>query len=145
MKLKLQIIWMILLLCGCLVMSFFGRECQTDGHTRGRGHEPLETSFFSKDLESSEKKISESWMGVYMEGIKVGYSLNQEYSFLKNGQRCRKERDELKIKVSRLGGNPVELATVQESLYDAHGKPLESVLRTKMSGSEFYFPLCTTR
>ncbi len=136
MKLRLQKLLLLLFLCGCLVQSFFGRECSTDAYPCCRGHEPPETFFSSRNLESSEKKISESWMGVYMEGIKVGYSVNQEFSLVKNGQRYKKELDEMRMRVSRLGGNPVELTTIQESFYDAHGNPLESILRTKMSESE---------
>ena len=86
--------------------------------------------------ESVEEKISESWMGVYMNGVKVGYSLNQEFLLTKSGTRYRKEYDKSWMKISRLGGNPVELTTIQESLYDEKGKPLECVLRTKMSETE---------
>jgi hypothetical protein len=86
--------------------------------------------------ESAEEKTSESWMGVYMNGVKVGYSLNQEFSLIMNGRRYRKEYDRSWMKISRLGGNPVELATIQESLYDEKGKPLECILRTKMSETE---------
>jgi hypothetical protein len=75
-------------------------------------------------------------MGVYMEGIKVGYSVNQEFSLMRNGQRYKKVLDKLWMRVSRLGGNPVELSTIQESFYDAQGNPLESILRTKMSENE---------
>jgi len=89
-----------------------------------------------ENQESAEGKKSESWMGVYMNGIKVGYSLNQEFSFIKNGRKYRKEYDKSWMKISRLGGNPVELTTIQESLYDEKGKPLECVLRTKMSETE---------
>lgn len=75
-------------------------------------------------------------MGVYMNGIKVGYSLNQEFSLIKNGIKYRKEYDKSWMKISRLGGNTIELTTTQESLYDEKGNPLECVLRTKMSETE---------
>ncbi|MDH5466555.1 MAG: transglutaminase-like domain-containing protein [Candidatus Aminicenantes bacterium] len=89
-----------------------------------------------ENQESGQEKTSESWMGVYMNGIKVGYSLNQEFSLIKNGRRHRKEYDKSWMQISRLGGTPVELTTIQESLYDEKGKPLECVLRTKMSETE---------
>jgi hypothetical protein len=96
----------------------------------------IETILFPENQQFETEKISESWMGVYMERIKVGYSVNQEFSLVRNRQRSKKVLDKLWIRVSRLGGNPVELSTIQESFYDAHGKPLESILRTKMSESE---------
>lgn len=71
-----------------------------------------------------------------MERVKVGYSVNQEFSVMRNGQRFKKSSDKLWMRVSRLGSNPVEISTIQESFYDALGKPLESILRTKMSESE---------
>ncbi len=136
MKLRIQKLLILLFFCGYIGVSLSGREFSTDARSLGRIHIPLETSFSAVDSESDEKKISESWMGVYMEGIKVGYCVNQEFSLMRNGQRYKKVLDKLWMKVSRLGGIPVELSTIQESFYDAQGKPLESILRTKMSGSE---------
>jgi hypothetical protein len=86
--------------------------------------------------EVKEEKTSESWMGVYMNGIKVGYSFSQEFSLIKNGKKYRRDYNESWMKVSRLGGNPVEIITVQESLYDEKGRPLETLVRMKMSESE---------
>ena len=83
-----------------------------------------------------EKRISESWMGLYMNGIKVGYNHNQAVSFIENRKERRKDYNESWMKVSRLGGNPVEIKNVQETLYDDEGKPLNVVIRTKMSESE---------
>lgn len=86
--------------------------------------------------ESQEEKISESWMGVYIRGIKVGYSHNQEFSFLKKGQRYKKSNNKTWMRVTRLGGNPVDVKTVQEVLYDGNDRPLEILIKTKMSENE---------
>jgi hypothetical protein len=85
--------------------------------------------------EEQPEVLSESWMGIYMEGIKVGYSYTGEMSLCRSGEKLNKTISESWMKVSRLGGNPVEIETVQESLYK-DGQPLETVVRTMMSGSE---------
>ena len=95
-----------------------------------------ETILSPENFKSQEKKISEFWMGIYMNGIKIGYSFHQEFFLMRNGRQYIREYDESWMRVTRLGGNPVELATTQESISDAQGKPLECVLRTKMSESE---------
>ncbi len=86
--------------------------------------------------EAKEEKISETWMGMYLNGIKVGYSCHQEFSFLKNGKKWRRDYSESWMKVSRLGGNPVETITIQESLYDNQESPTETLMRMKLSESE---------
>lgn len=93
---------------------------------------------FYKDgeKEPTEERVSESWMGIYMNGIKVGYSHNQEFHLTRNGKKLRKSYNESWMKVSRLGGSPVEIETAEESLHDERGKPLETLLKTKMSDSE---------
>jgi len=40
------------------------------------------------------------------------------------------------MRVSRLGGNPVEISTIQDSLYDAERNPVETTIRTKLSQNE---------
>ncbi len=126
----------LFLLWGLFVSPFFGKSAFCDFQRLCAGGTLGEDIPFPDNFESQEKKVSESWMGIYMDGVKVGYSLHQEFSFLKGGQRYTKEFDESRMRVSRLGGNPVELATTLESISDAQGRPLECVLRTKMSGSE---------
>lgn len=90
----------------------------------------------SASSEGKQEEISESWMGIYMGGIKVGYSHSQEFSLVKNGRRYIKGFNESWMKVTRLGENPVEIVTIQESLFDEYGKPVECLLRIKMSESE---------
>ena len=121
---------------GCVAFAVLGRDVRTDLRPCCAADGVRVTSSSLEDTETQEKKISESWMGIYMDGVKIGYSLHQEFSLIKNGQRYTKEFDESWMRVTRLGGNPVELTTVQESFSDAQGRPLECVLRTKMSESE---------
>jgi transglutaminase-like putative cysteine protease len=136
MKTKNQKLFMFFFLWIFLVFPFLANciksEVQSPEITAGAG------GLFSSSEPSKpeEEKTSEFWMGVYMGGIKIGYSHNQEFSLMKNGKKFKKNLSESLMKVTRLGGNPVEIATAQESLYDEHGKPLECTLRIKMSESE---------
>jgi hypothetical protein len=136
MKMKIQKLSVLFFLLIILVFPFLGNKVQSEIQSfkispeSGDVFSPLESS------ESREEKISESWMGVYMGGIKVGYSHNEESSLMKNGKKLKKGFSESWMKVARLGGNPVEIATSQESIYDEEGKPLECILRIKMSESE---------
>ncbi len=136
MTLRFQKLFLPFILFGFCVLSFSGKEASGDVQPYSLSHTCQKASASSDKQESSEKKTSESWMGVYMNGIKVGYNFNQEFSLTENGKQFTKEVDESWIRVTRLGGNPVELITVQESFYDARGRPLECTLRTKMSESE---------
>lgn len=83
-----------------------------------------------------DDKEQESWMGVYIEGNKVGYSYSQETTVNQGEEILLKSYAESRIKVSRLGGNPIELVTIQESLQAQDETPIETRLRTKMSESE---------
>jgi len=90
----------------------------------------------SWSFENDVKKDSEVWMGVYMNGVKIGYSHSRESEFLKDGKKYTRRIQESLMRVTRLGGNPVEIGTNQESLYDAEENPLETVLKTKLSANE---------
>ncbi|MEE8604490.1 MAG: transglutaminase-like domain-containing protein [Candidatus Aminicenantaceae bacterium] len=83
-----------------------------------------------------EKSLSEHWMGIYMEGVKVGYYHAQETVFSERGEKYTRFLSESWTKISRLGGAPVEIKTAQESLFKEDGTPVETVVRTKMSESE---------
>jgi len=100
----------------------------------------LEAGLYTLKAESksAEKKISESWMGVYMKGIKVGYSHSQELMIDQQGKRFKKSLNESWLRVTRLGGNPVEIKTIEESLYDEKDKPLKVLVRTKMAENETF-------
>jgi hypothetical protein len=124
MKLKNRKLWRILPFCIFLVYPFFGMEAEVYPEKSAQSEE------------TKEEKSSESWMGVYMNGMKVGYSHSQEFSLIKDGKKYGRDFSKSWMKVSRLGGNPVEITTSQESLYDENGKPLECLIRMKMSESE---------
>lgn len=102
------------------------------------GWSTAQTGPHPKDLSKAqgETKAHELWMGIYMEGVKVGYSRITHTFFSKNGEDFRKTSNESWVKVSRLGGGAVEIKTVQESLSDACGRPLDTVMRMNMSESE---------
>lgn len=87
-------------------------------------------------LTEKTANVSETWMGVYMQGLKVGYSHSLEYDLFQNGQTFKRSTQKSWMKVSRLGGNPVEIRTEQDSLYDAKRNPLETTIRTKLSQNE---------
>jgi len=95
---------------------------------------------FSLGMHSLSKPLravfDERWMGVYMDGVKVGYSLLRESAELQQGEKVFRSYSESSLRVSRLGSRPLELVTVQESLMDAEHRPVETLLRTKMSETE---------
>ena len=90
----------------------------------------------SRSRKNDKKKDSETWMGVYMNGVKIGYSHSKESVFFKDGEKYKQSIQESMMRVTRLGGNPVEISTCQESLCDAEGNPLETVLKSKLSANE---------
>ena len=75
-------------------------------------------------------------MGVYINGVKVGYSRTLEEAALHRGSQATRIYSESQIRVSRLGSNPIELVTIQESWQDRKARPLEMRLTTKMSAVE---------
>lgn len=80
--------------------------------------------------------VKEIWMGIYMEGVKVGYSHSREFDLMQGGKTYTRSIQGSFMKVSRLGSDPVEISTTQDSLYDAGGNPVETTLRTKLSQTE---------
>jgi len=133
---KIQKLFMFFFLWIFLVFPFLGNKVKSEIQSSKIIPESDNVFSSSESSKSGEEKISESWMGVYMGGIKVGYSHNEEFYLIKNGKKLKKSFSESWMKVARLGGNSVEIATVQESIYDEQGKPLECIIRIKMSESE---------
>jgi hypothetical protein len=78
----------------------------------------------------------ESWMGIYINGLKVGYSRTFETRAMREGKELVRFFSESQIRMSRLGGDPIELTTIQESWLDKDQRPLETIIRTKMSETE---------
>ena len=81
-------------------------------------------------------RTDEAWMGVYINDVKVGYTRFSETRTVREGQDVTQFSSESLITVSRLGGNPIELLTVQESWLDSDDRPLETRVRTRMSQTE---------
>ncbi len=136
MKIKIQKLFMFFFLWIFLVFPFLGNKVKSEVQSSKIIPESDNVFSSSESSKSGEEKISESWMGVYIGGIKVGYSHNEEFYLIKNGKKLKKSFSESWMKVARLGGNSIEIATVQESIYDEQGKPLECIIRIKMSESE---------
>jgi hypothetical protein len=109
-------------------------------HTeKSASHNPpiQSTSVLEQEVRIDETgALKETWMGVYMEGVKVGYSHSREFDIVQNGKTYTKSIQESFMKISRLGSDPVEISTAQDSLYDAEGNPLETTIRTKLSQTE---------
>jgi len=120
MKTILKVLWLIVFAALLGVNSVWSGE-------------PLQEHFRKAPVEN---KTEELWMGVYMGGVKVGYSHIKQTLFKKNGKDYRRRLSESWMRVSRLGGSAVELKTIQESLSDARHRPLETVMRMKMAESE---------
>jgi len=92
---------------------------------------------FNPGEEPQEKKLlSEYWMGIYMEGVKVGYNHTQEISFFNRGEKYTRFLSESWTRTSRLGGAPVEIKAAQESVYNKQESPVATELRTQMAESE---------
>ncbi len=92
---------------------------------------------FSPEFRTEKEGTArETWMGVYMQGVKVGYSHSSESDVVQDGKTFRKSIQESYMRVSRLGSKPVEISTSQDSLHDAERNPVETTIRTKLSQSE---------
>jgi len=118
-----------------IILIFFFRDSGS-----GNGWEMF--SKRSDELQQGNNKkaleniSSESWMGIYIEGIKVGYTHIWKTNFYKENTLYKRAINESQMRVSRLGGNPVEITTIQESLYDDAGQPVETSVRTRMAKGE---------
>ena len=93
-------------------------------------------SFVLIQAEKQSENRTEIWMGLYMQGVKIGYSYLMEETVVEEGKTLLKNVNESNMRVSRLGSNPIDIFSVQESYFDMDGNPLKTVMRTKMSESE---------
>ncbi len=109
---------------------------RTDIPGIGDPGKPVNEAFCREASGQETGDVSETWMGVYMQGVKVGYSHSREFDLVQDGKFFQKSIQESYMKVSRLGGNPVEISTSQDSLYDAEKNPVATTIRTKLSLSE---------
>ncbi len=83
-----------------------------------------------------EPSGEETWMGIYINDVKVGHSRFSESRTKREGEDVTLLSSESVITVSRLGGNPIELLTRQETWLGEDGAPLETSVVTKMSQTE---------
>jgi hypothetical protein len=90
----------------------------------------------SQESADSGTHAQEIWMGVYINGVKVGHSRTAEEVVIRQGHEATRITSESQIRVSRLGSDPIELVTIQESWQDMQARPLEIRLVTKMSATE---------
>ena len=88
----------------------------------------------------AEKSTHELWMGIYMEGIKVGHSHIKHGIFFQNAEEQRKSSSQSWMRISRLGGSSIEIKTAQESQYDAQHRLVKTSMRMKMSGDNQRMP-----
>jgi len=86
--------------------------------------------------EQAAEKRTEIWMGLYMQGVKIGYNHLMEEYVHEQGKTLLKNINKSNMRVSRLGSNPIDIVSVQESYFDMDGNPLKTLIRTKMSESE---------
>ncbi|MBN2246088.1 MAG: transglutaminase domain-containing protein [Candidatus Aminicenantes bacterium] len=86
--------------------------------------------------EKPQETRTEIWMGLYMQGVKIGYNYLKEEYVQELGKKLLKNVNESNMRVSRLGSNPIDIFSVQESYFDMDGNPLRTLMRTKMSESE---------
>ena len=93
MKLRFQKLFLPFIIFGLCILSFFGRDVTADVQPHSSFYACQKTFPSSDNLESKEKKTSESWMGVYMNGIKVGYNFNQEFSLIEKGKQYAKKNN----------------------------------------------------
>lgn len=77
-----------------------------------------------------------TWMGLYIQGVKVGHSHVYKEKIQRKGQTYTRVYSEAQMEVSRLGGNLVEMNTTERFLYDERDNPVEAVVKTKMSEQE---------
>ena len=90
----------------------------------------------SRDSAGGGTAAQETWMGVYINGVKVGHTRTAEEVTIRQGQEVTRITSESRIRVSRLGSDPIDLVTIQESWQDRQAGPLEVRLVTKMSATE---------
>jgi hypothetical protein len=119
-----------------LVLFVFLRSMQTGLLGTVYSAKTANKSFNQEILSEETDDVFETWMGVYMQGVKVGYSHNKEFGLVKDGKTFQKSIQESWMRVSRMGGDPVEISTSQDALYDPERNPVETTIRTKLSLSE---------
>ena len=86
-------------------------------------------------LRVSLQEADDTWMGIYMQGIKVGRQHTREQRFVQEDREWLSTKSESRVSLSRLGSGPVEIITVLESISDADGNPRSLRMRTNLAGT----------
>jgi len=81
------------------------------------------------------QEADDAWMGIYMQGIKIGYQHTRDHRFVKADREWWTSTSESRVSISRLGGNPVEIVTVLETTVDADENPYSLRMQTNMAGT----------
>ncbi len=119
-----------------LAIAVLSGSSQTEHGGIPNSEKTIDTVSWQETLAEKTVSVKEAWMGVYMNGVKVGYSHSQEYNLVKKEKTFLRSIQESFMRVSRLGSNPVEIQTAQDSLLDACQNPVETTIRTKLSLTE---------
>lgn len=85
---------------------------------------------------SQPKVKEESWQGIYVQGQKVGYGYSCRRILTRDNRQYEEYFSESKIKVSRLGGVPIEINTRESIFYDEQGNLQKVMVETTMTGDK---------
>jgi|Deesub1362B_J571_1020462.scaffolds.fasta_scaffold00002_179 hypothetical protein len=78
----------------------------------------------------------ESWMGIYIRNQKVGYAHSYRRLVSLRGREYEEHFSESVIKVSRLGGTPLDIETRQSTFYNKEGRLERLLVETTMAGDK---------
>lgn len=78
----------------------------------------------------------ENWMGIYIKNQKVGYAHSYRRLVSLQGREYEEHFSESVIKVSRLGGTPLDIETRQSTFYNKDGRIERLVVETTMAGDK---------
>ncbi|RLE04535.1 MAG: hypothetical protein DRI99_03645 [Candidatus Aminicenantes bacterium] len=95
--------------------------------------------YFGQLRETKEEPGSirdESWMGIYIKNQKVGYAHRYRRLVSWKGSEYEEHFSESIIKVSRLGGTPLNIETRQSAFYNKEGQLKRLLVETTMSGDK---------
>lgn len=81
------------------------------------------------------QESDDTWMGIYIQGIKVGHQHKREHRFVRAGREWITSTSESRVRISRLGGAPVEIVTVLETTTDTENHPRSLRMQTNMAGT----------
>jgi len=127
-----------------LIASWTKNELKASGHLFFLKREfspgqiaPLLAIFPQQRAKNDEAEIKEeSWHGIYVQGQKVGYGYSCQRIVVRDHRQYVENYSESKIKVSRLGGVPIEINTRESIFYDREDNLQKVVVETTMTGDK---------